>query len=456
MSRRLLPIVFLCIPFPWGCADLKPQLGFTEVQQSITERIHSEIYWSQGTAADTLVQEKVSSLFLQPLTPETAVQIALLNNRHIQAVYENLNLAQADLVEAGLLKNPILNGDIRFPGDGANFELSVVEDFVSLLQIPLRKKIAAAQFEEAKIEVIGKLLDLAARTKIGFYDYQAAEHTLEVARTALVALESAAELAKRLYDAGNITELELNKEQAAYQERKLEVAELEQDVIRSRESLNMLLGESQPVPRWKISNRLPEAKTIELREGDFENQIVANSVELAASKNRLTAAAASVGLASEFAIFRSGELGGSASKEGGGNWGFGPALSIPIPFFNQGQPEIFRTHAELRKQLEAYADLEISIRAQARSLLGQLRIAEARSKYFKETLLPLQSRIVHETQKRYNGMLLGAFQLLSTKAEQIRTTQEYVRSLKQYWILRCEFESILNGKAFLGHPNAKE
>ena len=57
----------------------------------------------------------------------------------------------------------------------------------------------------------------------------------------------------------------------------------------------------------------------------------------------------------------------------------------------------------------------------------------------------MQTKLVSETQKQYNAMLVGAFQLLEAKHKQIEAGMDYLSTLKTYWLLHTELESVLNG-----------
>jgi outer membrane protein, heavy metal efflux system len=144
-----------------GCASVNLSAGFPEVGASVKERSANRIVWNRGTELDQEAAEQVRSLLRRTLTVDDAVQIAMLNNRELQAVYSDLGLAQADLVQAGLFKNPILDAAILFPLSGVrpDLQLSVVFSLLDALYVPLRKRVATAQFEEAKLRVTGAVLD---------------------------------------------------------------------------------------------------------------------------------------------------------------------------------------------------------------------------------------------------------------------------------------------------------
>jgi outer membrane protein, heavy metal efflux system len=173
-----------------GCASVPREAGFPDVAKLASERTGSRVHWNQGTAEDRAVAAHVRALLGATLTAESAVEIALLNNRRLQATYEELSLAQADLVQAGLLRNPSIHGEIRLPTDGSGgsgIEFGIARSFVDLFQIPLRKRVAGAAFEAAKLRVAGAILDHAAETRAAFFAVEAAEQLREIRETALAA-----------------------------------------------------------------------------------------------------------------------------------------------------------------------------------------------------------------------------------------------------------------------------
>ena len=279
-----------------------------------------------------------------------------------------------------------------------------------------------------------------------FYEYQGAEQMLELSRTALAALEASKDLAQRLRKAGNITELALAGEQANYEALRIDVTADEERLVQAREAVNVLLGLSEDQIVWKTRTRLPDPIPVALTNEQIEQQALDNSVELAEARQRLLTLGHVLGVSEKFRLLKDFELGVSAAKEAGGKWGFGPAFNIPLPFFSQGQAEIFRVNAELSREYDLYADLAIRVRSAVRAVQGRLKIAEARQSYYRKTLLPLQEKIVAESQKHYNGMLIGAFQLLEAKHKQIDAGKNYLANLKDYWVLRTELESLINGK----------
>ena len=124
-----------------GCSGMQRGMGFDQVSQEVQQRTNMRVVWNSGTPEDEQATHAVHDLLQQELTADAAVQIALLNNRELQALYEELHIAQADLVQAGLLRNPIFDAQIRFAtsGSGTGVDLGVAQDFVSLLILAVAK-----------------------------------------------------------------------------------------------------------------------------------------------------------------------------------------------------------------------------------------------------------------------------------------------------------------------------
>ena len=140
--------LFVSLLFLSGCAAMSLDSGFSDVSALVEERGGLKVFWNNGTDLDKEAAEKLGSLLKNKLTVDDAVQIALLNNRELQAVYSDLGVAQADLVQAGLLSNPIFDAAIKWPTSGGGrpeLELGAVMNFLDFFYLPLRKRVAAAR-----------------------------------------------------------------------------------------------------------------------------------------------------------------------------------------------------------------------------------------------------------------------------------------------------------------------
>lgn len=227
-----------------GCASLSPDPAFEEVAAVVNERGGLRIHWNQGTEEDARVAAAVDALLSKELTADTAVQVALLNNPSLQATYASLGVAQADLVQAGLMRDPILNTVFRFPESGGpvSWDIGLAFEFLSLFTLPLRKKVAESEFEAARIRVSGAVLDHAAETRTAFYAYQAAMQSLEMMRQVAASTQASHHLSKQLREAGNITDLALAQSRGMAEQARIDLADAEAATMAAREELNIFMG----------------------------------------------------------------------------------------------------------------------------------------------------------------------------------------------------------------------
>ena len=448
MARKGIGWLCLLLVALTGCASVNLDAGFSEVGAAVEERAGTRIVWNRGTDLDHEGAETVRALLGTRFTADDAVQIAMLNNRDLQAIYSDLGLAQADLVQAGLFRNPIFDAAVLFPLSGIRpeLQLTVVISFLDALYVPLRKRVAAARFEEAKLRVSGAVLDLAAEVRRAFYEHQANEQMLELRQAIVQALVASWEVSRRLHEAGNTTDLDLARDRAAAETSKLALRSTEIIVRQSRERLNDLMGTWGEQTRWEIDGRLPEVPAEPPPTNGLERVALSRSMDLSRARQRIITAGQQLGYDRATAFIPEAEVGAEAEREPEGSWRVGPVFSVPIPLFDQGQARVGRAVAELRRTQQEYYAMGVRIRATARAVRDRILGARDRALYYRDILLPLQERIVNEAQLQYNAMQIGIFQLLRDRERQIETGVAYVETLREYWLARTDLLQLSSGR----------
>ena len=431
-----------------GCASVDLSAGFPDVSTAVEQRTASVVVWNRGTDLDPEVAERARSLLHAKLTADAAVQLALLNNRDLQAMYADLGLAQADLVHAGLFKNPVLDAAVLFPLTGArpDLQLGVAVSLLDALYVPLRKRVAAARFEEAKLRVTGGVLDFAAQVRAAFYIHQADEQAVELRQTIVQALGASLDVSRRLHAAGNVSDLDLARERAQMEASRVTLRAAEVTARQSREHLNGLMGIWGEQTRWEIDPRMPGIPTAPVETQDVERAALERSLDLLHARQRIIVAGEQLGYNRASALVPDVDLGAHAEKEGAEAWKVGPAIAIPVPLFDQGQARIARGASELRRAQQEYYALAVRIRSTARAVQDRMDGARDRALFFKDILLPLRERIVNEGQLQYNAMQIGIFQLLRARAEQIEAAAAYVEALREYWLASTDLAAIASGR----------
>lgn len=447
-SQYHAALVSVSLVFLSGCATVSLNAGISEIGVLLEERAGLKVFWHNGTELDGAAAAKLAASMEKPLTADAAVQIGLLNNRELQALYADLGVAQADLVQAGLLSNPIFDGALRWPVPGGgkpDLELAVAMNFLEIFYLPLRQRVAAARFEEAKTRVTGQVFDFAGRLRTAFIAHQTNEQMIELRRTILQSLMASFDVTRRLHEAGNISDLDLARQRALLETGKLSLSAAEMAARQSREELNMAMGLWGMQTEWQIASRLPEVPREPLQTDDVERMALSRSVDLLHARQRVIAAGEQLGLNRATGLIPESHVGGLGERSGGA-WEVGPVLEFAIPLFDQGQARTGRAATELRRAQQEYYALAVKIRASARALRDRAQGARERALYYRDIMLPLHERIVNESQLHYNAMQIGPVELLRAREQQIETGAAYVEALRDYWLARAELAQLLSGR----------
>ncbi len=169
----LLPLTAALVPLlASGCASTSPSDAFKDTAGVVKARSGHDLRWDRNTSEDDEARRAVDRLLQQELTVDAAVQVALLASPKLRAMLEELAIGQAELVQAGLLKNPVF-GFGRTAWDAEHIDpnlfATVEQDFLDLLTLPMRKRLARTQLEATKLRVADHVLELASEVRTHFY-----------------------------------------------------------------------------------------------------------------------------------------------------------------------------------------------------------------------------------------------------------------------------------------------
>ena len=448
MTRPLLLGTALSLGLT-GCTTTNPKDAFDRLRETVGQRAGHEVRWMRSDADGHEIAKTVRQLLQTNLTAESAVAIALLNNRALQAEFEELGISQADLAQAARLRNPSFSGFWRLPTHSptvVNAEQQVTQDFLDLLTLPARKKIAAQNLEQTRLLVAGDVLKTAAEAKSAFYTVQARQQLLGRLEAIMEVNEAGADLATRQRKAGNITALELANQAAVFQQSRLEAGRTSAQLSLDRERLNDVLGLWGPETEWKVAGELPPLPMQEIPLEHLETQAVQQRLDLAAARAQVQSIEASLRLKKSVRWLPAASLGVNAEHDLDHSWVVGPTLDLELPIFDQGQPAIARLAAQYRqaqRRLEASA---IQIRAEVRRTRSTLMATRDFVEFYRKIYLPQRIRIVNETLIQYNAMQEGPLALVAAKERELSAEREYIEGWRDYWIARAELERVVGGK----------
>src|SRR5687768_10673746 len=201
-----------------GCVSFSPDGGFTSVQSLTKERIGKDVQWVRDDAGADGARAITHKMLESPLTVDDAVQIALINNRGLQATFAELGIAESDLVQAGRLRNPGFSFARLRRGDELEIERTFIVDFLGLLTMPMAIRLERQRFDQTKGRVAMAALQVAAETRHAYFNTVSAQETVKYMEQVKLAAEASADLARRMAAAGNWSRLNQAREQLFYAE----------------------------------------------------------------------------------------------------------------------------------------------------------------------------------------------------------------------------------------------
>ncbi len=436
-----------------ACASVRPTKARGEVDDLVEQRAgyRKTISAEQDEESRKLVRERVEQLAAEPLTVDSAVSIALLNNREFQAQLEDLGVAQADLVQAGLLKNPTIAGDLvnSTKGNGLGGGFSVSQSLLSVFLIPAQRRLAKSRLKHAVVTVGHSSLVLIHDVKIAYYNAQAARMNMKLQRMLFQAAEVGDDLATRQFEASNISALDRELFAAALDRARVAFADASIEAMESREELTRLLGLWGTDIDWRFDSLLDDELPQDVALDALESQAIAQRLDLSAARFEVASMLYAIklrrrGLVPQIEVGLEGR--NEVGADEGHEWVLGPGLALELPIFDPGHADLARLRAYLRQAEHRLAHLAVVVRSEIRMHRQELVAARRKVDYYRDTVLPRSATISDLTLEQYNAMLIGTYQLLETRADQVESQREYVHALRDYWVERADLELAAGGR----------
>jgi outer membrane protein TolC len=280
----------------------------------------------------------------------------------------------------------------------------------------------------------------------------------------LDAFAASRDAARALFAAGNVAELDLITQEAAYQEARATIAQLELEVLDRREQMNRLLGLHGEQTAWNAQGGLPPAPPqIELP-GNVERRAIEASLELAEMRSQLEGAARRTGLARAEGWLPDISLGVNAEQDGSGwpagpgwpgwpGWRVGGSARFTLPLFDRKQGDVASREAAFDAQMERYHGAAVDIRAWAREARNRVLWTHARARHLQEIVVPVRRRVLEQALLQYNAMQIDVFQLLQARREELAAELAYHEALRELWTARAAIDALLAGRR-VGLPAA--
>jgi len=430
-----------------GCATFSQDGGFDVVARAAHERLGQEVHWARNAEEQAKIDRQVALLLQRPLSVDDAEQIALLNNGALQASFQDLGVSEADLVQSGRLPNPRFTLRRSSAGGEYDIEETLSMNVLSLLTLPYVHQIQKRRFAEAQDAVVLNVVQLAERARAAYFIAVAAHESMLYMTTVKAAAETGAELARRMRAAGNWSRLDEAREQGFYIDAALGLARAQSAESIARENLTRLLGLSGEAPQFQLAERLPDLPQSVADLPNIESALQ-NRIDLQMMRTRIDALAQNLHLSKATRFVDVLDAGPTRVLQGARSQPYesGYEVSLDIPIFDSGAARVRKSEAIYAQAVEEFTQAAIEARSEVRAAYAQYRAAHEIAARERDEVLPLRKSISEQDLLRYDAAQISVFDLLADSRAEIGSVNDYIQSVRDFWIARSLLDSVLLGK----------
>lgn len=435
-----------------GCAKFTGDGGMAPVTDGVRREIGRDAVKLSSAEDTRRARERVQSLLSEPLSEDTAVQIALLNNRGLQAAYNDLGVSEAEYVQASLPPNPAIVLSRTFGTGGfVGFGLQFVGNLLAFATLPRRTEIAKREFEEARYRAVATTLSFSVDARRAYIRAVAAQQRLILLEQSRQTADASARLMKQLGETGAANKLDQGRVAVFYADLSVQIAQARVTVHREREALTRILGLWGSDLNYKLPEKLAALPVTPESLADVEVEAMRRRVDLIILRYEIVTLAKSVGFveATRYTSFL--ELGGVYSNEVETNSSgeqtsrnfYGLQLGIAIPIFDTGEARVGTAREIYMRAINRLAERSINARSEARLAYATYRATYDIARYYQSRIVPLRRQNSAETLLRYNGMLVDVFELLIEERERIAANVASLEALRDYYLADADLQAAL-------------
>jgi outer membrane protein TolC len=431
-----------------GCATFSSDAGMEAVSGIAAMELRKDAFKIGGeeTAA---AQARVRRLLASTLSADAAVQIALLNNRGLQAAYNELGIAEAATVEASLPPNPTFSISRLSTPVELDIERRIAGDILALATLPARANIAADRFHQAQLHAAEETLHVAAEARRNYYHAVASRQLVTSLSNASSAAETSAKLARQLGETGAMNKLDRAREQAFYVDITTQLIAARQHAASEREALIRSLGLSGKEGEFKLPQTLPplprrlrtlpavEAEAVRRR---VDLKIARIEVDTLAKSYGLTNATRFINLMDVAGVSRTQLERGVASGTGGG-----VELELQVPIFDFGEVRLRQASESYAQAVNRLTEKAVNVRSEARDAYRAYRSAYDIAIRYRDQALPLRQTISDEILLRYGAMQLDVFTLLTEARQRVAVNIAGIQAQRDFWLARTDLDAAIAG-----------
>ncbi|MCP4738011.1 MAG: TolC family protein [Bosea sp.] len=438
-----------------GCAGFSPDGGMAPIQAAAYAEIGKEVTKIGDDQAALTAKARVDQLLRKPLTADSAVQVALLNNRGLQAAFNELGIAEAQMVAASLPPNPRF-GISKLSGRfEVEVERQIVGSLLALITLPARAEIAGDRFKTAQLRAVEAVLRLAADARRQYYRAVAANAQVAFYQEAKASADAASELFKRLGESGGVNKIDQAREFAFEAELTVQLAQARQQQSQERERLIRQLGLWGGDLKFRVGSLppLPRLQSVKA----IEAEALRKRVDIQIARAELDTLAKSLGLANATRFVNDIDLLGRRTYDRGRSIGADGdverevrrsrtlELEIDIPIYDFGQSKVALAEQTYMQAANKLAEKAVNARSEAREAYTTYRANYDITRQYQNNVLPLRKIIQDQSLLQYSGMLNDVTDLITDARNRILSNVAAINARRDFWIAHTDFKHALIG-----------
>lgn len=457
MSRSLAcpagkAVLTLLLPITlYGCARVDFAQSLSKTNEMAAEFTQGQLSLAQTGEQHQERSRLAGEVLQKPVSQNDAVLLALVNSPELQALLAQNWADAANAAQTGRIANPVFTFEHLRSTNEIEFSSLIAFGLLDLLTLPQRYNKAQRMIEQTQLQLTGSVVDHITLVRQAWIRAVAAQQSLFYARQVYEAAEASAELARLLQSVGNFNKLQRARQQSFYADAATQRAMTQQAATVTKEELIRLLGLTDDQAKHLVlPDRLPDLPGEPLAPDAASTITRASRLDIRLAHAEYESAARAQGLTDVTSITDI-ELGlrYDSTKDRADNSKDikrGYEVSVRVPLFDWGDAQRDAMNA---RTLASANRLEATVRAAGshlRQSYAAYRTAFDVARHYRDEVVPLRKTISEENLLRYNGMLIGVFELLADARDQINSVIAAIAAAEQFWLSDAALQASLLGK----------
>jgi cobalt-zinc-cadmium efflux system outer membrane protein len=480
-----------------GCASLDPSPKVEEAMDLAGKRTGQRPDWTAPWSEDAPAWADKPVLLL-----DEALFTALRENRQLRADLEMIGQANADLVQAGLLSNPVINFMVMFPSGGGRAMLRSsalpMQPLADLWLIPARTEVATAQLQQAVLRVADRAVETAAEVKKSYAEIQYTQRAIELIRENMELVNQSTSIIEIRQASGKASRVEVNISRIRHDRLQSDLLAMQALLSQKKHELLAMMGRAEASEAWRVEHEdeakapvdapPPEEQVVLLaadqrldlkamqwttesalrrikltrREGwpdlavgfSFERAPGPRSAGPSARARAFDAAAAGLerGLAIEPAMPSLPRFSPRARLPREVKYTLGPMIEMELPIFDWNQAQTAKAMHEYQQRLAEYDGLLQSVVRDVRQTLVRQAEAHDQLVLFREVILPQVEGNLELAREAYIAAQTDLTIYLQAQEDAISTRIRMLEFLRDHRIRVAELERAVGGRLILSPP----